>query len=80
MLTFENLTAHCFQRHFYFHPKCLVLFVISIFLLLGKECKLQKPYSHRDLNTQPSDPNFKALSTELQVLLDLEKFYLNLKF
>ena len=83
MLTFEHLTAHYFlsQRHFLFQSSISCFCVCNLYIfLLGKECKVQKLQLRQDLNTQPSDLNSGALSTELWGLSVLNEFFLYLKF
>ena len=79
---FEHLTAHYFlsQRHFLLQSS-ISCFVCNLYIfLLGKECKVQKLRPRQELNSQPSNLNSGALSTELWGLSVLREFYLYLNF
>ena len=64
-----------------FFQSSISCFVCNLYIfLLGKECKVQKLRPRQELNSQPSNLNSGALSTELWGLSILREFYLYLNF
>ena len=64
-----------------FFQSSISCFVCNLYIfLLGKECKVQKLRPRQELNSQPSNLNSGALSTDLWGLSVLREFYLYLNF
>ena len=64
-----------------FFQSSISCFVCNLYIfLLGKECKVQKLRPRQELNSQHSNLNSGALSTELWGLSVLREFYLYLNF